>query len=834
MSEGGSAGEGTRSGVVSGLMYGAAVVAVVAVGAFAERQSRELAVQVHRAETGAMLESRRVGLEMAFAQHRDMLSWFAGLLATTPVMTDAGLPDVLASLAALKPPSGSVADIAVAREGGELALYGHPELAEPLRRTLAGAQPGVPGVGALIGSPAPMIALWQPVPSASDAVPGGGTGGCAIAILNTETLFREAGFSDPELAIDFALVAAPNGQDDPRRALHLGHGSVLLRDPVETRTTLGLTGGGWTLAAAPRGGWEALPRPGAWPVWLVTLLSVGFVGLAMLRTRRLVHERQQYITELHDRESELRRVSQRLDLALDASKVGVWDFDTDTSELIWDARMDELYAVPADRVGRSYADWQARLHPEDQDRAQADFAEAIRTSSIYRSDYRLVLPDGTERHIRAIGQPARDQDGRPKLVGVNWDVTAEEERRAELEARRHEAETATLAKSQFLATVSHELRTPMNGVIGMLDLLLRSQLDDGQRERAQIARDSAEHLLRLLNDVLDLSKLEAERIVLDALPIDPAQIGRDIVALMSAPAEERGIDLCIHIDGVLPERVLGDATRLRQVMMNLVGNAIKFTDTGCVEIRIRHLPRDGGVLEVVVRDTGIGIPEEARLSLFQRFAQVDGSDVRKRGGTGLGLAICKQLIERMGGDIGVESVEGLGSTFSFRIPAPPCAAVDGEPAVDGDDLPHCASARILVAEDNTTNQKVLLAYLEIAGHDVHLVSNGAEAVEAAAAQPFDLVLLDIQMPVMDGVAAARAIRAHDGPNTHVPILALTAAAAVGDRERFLAAGITDYLSKPVTMQALFSAISRVTAEAAPAADPDPLGDAAPEASKGTP
>jgi CheY-like chemotaxis protein len=285
---------------------------------------------------------------------------------------------------------------------------------------------------------------------------------------------------------------------------------------------------------------------------------------------------------------------------------------------------------------------------------------------------------------------------------------------------------------------------------------------------------------------------------------------------LSALAEERGLETAVVVDEGLPAQVSGDPTRLRQVLINLVGNAIKFTDAGSVELRISHNSATG-MLQVAVRDTGIGIPEEMRRTLFQRFAQADGVDARQRGGTGLGLAISKQLVELMGGEIAVESVAGLGSTFSFRIPAPTCAAPVEAAAAAGSepadyDAPRSTSARILVAEDNPTNQKVLLAYLEMAGHDTFLATNGAEAVAAAEAEDYDLVLLDIQMPVMDGLDAARAIRAQSGGTARVPILALTASAAVGDRERFLAAGNTDYVTKPVTMQTLFAAIARVSAD----------------------
>ncbi|MCB1404425.1 MAG: PAS domain-containing protein, partial [Rhodobacteraceae bacterium] len=378
------------------------------------------------------------------------------------------------------------------------------------------------------------------------------------------------------------VEAEPHG-GAPGRALLFGESQVLGRDPVTT--SVAMPGGAWTLAAVPSGGWSVTPGA-VWPIRLLTLLSIGLVAVPMLRTRALIAERHAHMAQLKSRKNELQRLSQRLGLALDASRVGVWDYNIDTSELIWDARMDELYGMPADGRPRTYADWRSRLHPEDLARAEAEFATCIGGDGKYRSDFRLILPDGAIRHIRATASTHRGSDGELNLIGVNWDVTADVEHRVEIEARRREAEAATQAKSQFLATMSHEIRTPMNGVIGMLDLLLRSDLDTQQRERTSVARKSAEHLLSLLNDVLDLSKLEADRVTLEAAAINPSQIARDVVILMSAVAEERGLRLFMSLDGDVPEWVCGDSTRLRQILTNLVGNALKFTDAGSVELRL--------------------------------------------------------------------------------------------------------------------------------------------------------------------------------------------------------------------------------------------------------
>ncbi len=411
------------------------------------------------------------------------------------------------------------------------------------------------------------------------------------------------------------------------------------------------------------------------------------------------------------------------------------------------------------------------------------------------------------RHIRAIGQVFHEPDGTSKIVGVNWDVTADVQRNAELEAKRLEAEGVSIAKSQFLATMSHEIRTPMNGVIGMLDLIRRTETDPAQRERAEIASASAHHLLAILNDILDLSKLQSDRITLERTPVDIRRLARDVVALMATGTEERAVEITAEIAEDVPAFVLCDVTRLRQVMMNLVGNAVKFTEAGSVTLLVCHGPEDR--LDVAVRDTGVGIPEEARHTLFQRFSQVDASIARLHGGTGLGLAISRQIVELMGGEITVESVLGLGSTFRFWLPAPSTESPDhADAAGPSAESPALPPARVLVAEDNQTNRLVLAAYLAMGGHTTQMVSNGVEALEALEAADFDLILMDVQMPVMDGITAARRIRGLPGPAASVPIIALTANAMHGDRETCISAGMTEYVAKPVSLEALYGAIAR--------------------------
>ncbi|MDR3556239.1 MAG: response regulator [Syntrophobacteraceae bacterium] len=676
------------------------------------------------------------------------------------------------------------------------------------------------------------------------------------------------------------------------------------------------------------------------------------------------------ITDRKRADELLRTVTDRMMLAARAGGIGIWDYDVVNNRLVWDEQMFRLYGMTEHRFCGAYETWRAGTHPADRQRGDEEIQLALQGERDFDTEFRVVWSDGSIHYIRALALVSRDAGGQPlRMIGTNWDISAQKQSAEELRetnrqleitiARANEmalqAETANIAKSEFLANMSHEIRTPMNGVIGMTGLLLDTELKEEQRYYAEIVRASAESLLGLINDILDFSKIEAGKLDLEILDFDLRALLEDFAQTLALKAHEKGLEFLCDVAPDVSVFLRGDPGRLRQVLTNLAGNAVKFTVNGEVAVRasMKSETDEEAFISFSVRDTGIGIPADKQNAIFQKFTQVEASTTRKYGGTGLGLAISKQLVEMMGGEIGVRSEEGKGCEFWFTARLPkqpepghvltppagvggahilvvddnatnreilrtqfrawgvrPAEAPDGEtglrllreaaeigdpyhiavldmqmPGMDGQELGQVIKAdsalretrlvmltslgrrgeagqlekigfdayltkpvrqselfdclstvlagesrkaerhivtrhslhrfrsgnvRILLAEDNITNQQVALGILKKIGLRADVVANGAEAVKTLETIPYDLVLMDVQMPVMDGLTATRVIRDPQSAvqNHQLPIIAMTAHAMQSDRERCEEAGMNDYISKPVSPRALAEALDK--------------------------
>jgi len=516
----------------------------------------------------------------------------------------------------------------------------------------------------------------------------------------------------------------------------------------------------------------------------------------------------QDITETRRREQETAQADRARDLLREEAGVFMWRFDPVTNRYEVDADL-----TRAGRPGTSgrrslnVAQMTAEIHPEDAQRVTEAFLETVRTGEARVVEYRhFRAEDGGWARLRAAWRGERQvKNGLWEVLGITQDISA-------LAEARDAAVAAAEAKAQFLANMSHEIRTPMNGVLGVLHLLRHERLSADGRRLLREAIDCGAMLAELLNDVVDVSRMEAGKLELAPEPIDPAVLLESVAAMLRPQAETKGLALKLS-----PQPAIGyceiDPVRVRQVLFNLVGNAVKFTEAGQVEVRMTAFGEPAAQrLRVEVEDTGIGVAKAAQAGLFERFQQADGSMTRRFGGSGLGLAIARGLVEQMDGQVGLVSEDGKGSTFWFEIAAPRCAPPAG--AADADEGENLLDGlRVLVVEDNPTNRLIATRMLEQLGASVTTAEDGAQGLEAARLAAYDLIFMDIQMPVMDGMEATRRIRDLPGDAVRTPIIAMTANAMAHQIETYMDAGMSGWIAKPLSPTALVRGISQVLAQA---------------------
>lgn len=497
----------------------------------------------------------------------------------------------------------------------------------------------------------------------------------------------------------------------------------------------------------------------------------------------------------------------RMQLANDSAGIGVWELDLKTEKLVWDSWMYKLYGISELEFSCTYQAWLDRVHVDDVEHNERMLDEAINGVGIYDPEFRVVHPDGNIRTIKASAEILRDSHGAAiKVVGVNYDVTEKVDAIRKLFDAKLAAENAAQSKSDFLANMSHEIRTPMNAILGGLQLLENTSLPDELRAVLKNASYSGQSLLTIINDILDYSKIESNQLQLEKASFSLTEVLDSITYDLDSLVSEKRIGFTVNKDESYNEYWMGDLVRVKQIILNLSSNAVKFTDKGSVKINASSKVFEGKeaiYLEVV--DSGIGMSKEVTEHIFERFTQADSSTTRKYGGTGLGMSITISLVKMMGGEIDIQSKQGLGTTVTIKLPLPKANNIADKAPKKSFKAPNLKGKKILIAEDNNINQVLIKAMMAKTNADITIVENGLLAFEAVQLELFDLVFMDIHMPVMDGIEANQQIKTIL-PN--LPIIALTANVMDKDVKHYYQQGFIFHVPKPIDINELYGTLRR--------------------------
>ena len=555
---------------------------------------------------------------------------------------------------------------------------------------------------------------------------------------------------------------------------------------------------------------------------MLAVFIVFMVAGATFYGHRISRSMRQNAEERQRDTARIQQLEERWQFALEGSGEGVWDWNTLNNKVFFSRQWKAILGFDEHDIVGDFVAWRKRIHASDRLRSRADLQRHFRGEApVYQNEHRVQCKDGSYKWVLDRGKVVSWSDnGKPaRVIGTYADISQRKEVERSLLESKKAAESATVAKSRFLATMSHEIRTPMNGVIGMAQLLQETDLNPEQREYLDSILSSGNILLSIINDILDFTRLDSDSVKIAEQPFNLEQLCRESISSMAGNNLDRQLEFLFDYAPDCPRDFLGDAGHLRQVLINLLGNAVKFTRHGHVHLRVHcEDPDVEGPLRIrlEVQDTGIGIAEEQSERLFDEFTQADSTTTRQYGGTGLGLAICRKLVLLMGGDIGVESELGEGSTFWIDLPLNRVEDSPTEPA-DGDvqaimqDAVQSFDAHVLVVEDILPNLLITRKLLQGMGVKVDVAVNGQEALQAIEHNRFDLVLMDCRMPVMDGYEATRKIRQWEqesGAETRLPVIALTANASVEDREKCHASGMDAVITKPFQRRDLVECLHR--------------------------